>query len=68
MQRACVDLWDLDITWLKLKGDVSSNLHQLQKTAGKLAKAKKSRELHRSRANYAKKQVQKSTLETANSI
>ena len=26
---------------VKLKGDVSSNLHQLQKTAGKLAKAKK---------------------------
>jgi len=51
---------------VKLKGDVSSNLHQLQKTAGKLVKAQQSRELYRSRANYAKKQVQKSTTETAN--
>jgi len=54
-----------DLIW-KLKGDVSSNLHQLQKTAGKLVKAQQSRELYRSRANYAKKQVQKSTTETAN--
>lgn len=50
---------------VQLKGDVSSNFHQLQKTAGKVVKAQKSRELYRSRANYAKIQVQKSTLETA---
>lgn len=50
---------------VRLKGDVSSNFYQLQKTAEKLVKAQKSRELYRSRANYAKIQVQKSTLETA---
>ena len=50
---------------VRLKGDVSSNVHQLQKTAEKLVKAQKSRELYCSRANYAKIQVQKSTLETA---
>ena len=50
---------------VRLKADVSSNFHQLQKTAEKLVKAQKSRELYRSRANYAKIQVQKSTLETA---
>ena len=50
---------------VRLKGDVSSNFHQLHKTAEKLVKAQKSRELYHSRANYAKIQVQKSTLETA---
>ena len=43
---------------------MSSNCHQLQKTARKLVKAQKSRELYHSRANYAKIQVQEFTLET----
>ena len=50
---------------VRLKGDVSSNFYQLQKTAEKLVKAQKSRELYHSRTNYAKIQMQKSTLESA---
>jgi len=64
--KRCDEALEKSAEVVKLKGDVSSNLHQLQKTAGKLVKAQQSRELYRSRANYAKKQVQKSTLETAN--
>ena len=64
--KRCDEALEKSAEVVKLKGDVSSNLHQLQKTAGKLVKAQQSRELYRSRANYAKKQVQKSTTETAN--